>query len=229
MKSFLNKVWLKLKLPFKKLWPKLKLFFKRLWLKATQFYRKPLNIQLSVVIIIVVIASIAFIRKAIDLPTIISIFALSIAICIFLTSTHEIRNRLRPWVAVHKIQINKTAVLDSVIFRIKNTGNIPATRMLYTAMWFLKENNDKWRQDEGLENYTLKGTRNTLFPNQEIWHEAQMYMIKMVAKNRDIKVTFKIEYKGLWSKHTTTNTFKHSYSHGAWASDWVPDEPQDYT
>ena len=205
----------------------MKNFFKQLWLKTKLFLKKHgLAIQLTPIFIVVVIVSIALMLEAIDLPTSISIFAAFIAISVLLISINEIRNRLRPWVAVHEIDVNKTPNLEKepTRFYIKNTGPIPATRMVYTAKWFLKED-DKWRQDERLKDWTLKGTQNTLFPNQQILHEASMSIIKTLAENRDIKVTFEIEYHGLWSKHTTTNSFKYNYQY----TEWVIDEPQDYT
>jgi len=52
-----------------------------------------------------------------------------------------------------------------------------------------------------------------------------MHNVKTATGDKDTKVTFIIEYRGLWSKHTTTNTHRFDYMHKV----WIPDEPQDYT
>ena len=186
-----------------------------------------LAIQLSIIVFVpIIVVSVALLLEAIDLSTGVSIYAVLIAISILLISINEIRNRLRPWVAVHEIDVNKTPNLERepTRFFIKNTGPIPATRLTYTAKWFLKENG-RWQQDEKIRDWSLTGTRNMLFPNQQMVHEVAMSIVKTVAGSREAKLTFQIRYNGLWSKHTTTNTFIYDYQRAC----WFVDEPQDYT
>ena len=191
------------------------------------FFRKHgLEIQLTPIFIVAVIASIALTRKAIDLPTSISIFAVLIAISILLISINEIRNRLRPWVAIVRIDQELTENPDIFYshFIITNTGPIPATRILYTVSWYLQDNS-KWKQLEIKGESPFTSSRHMLFPNQSIDHRTEMHVIKTATRDKDTKVTFIIEYRGLWSKHTTVNTHKFDYTHKV----WIPDKPQDYT
>ena len=192
-----------------------------------KFARKhTLTIQLSIISIVVVIVSIALIKKAIDLPTSVSIFAVLLAVTILLISTNEIRNRLRPWVAVVRIDQELTDNPDKFYshFIITNTGPIPAKRILYTVSWYLQDNS-KWKQLKIKGESPFTSSRQMLFPNQSINHRTEMHVIKTATKDKDTKVTFIIQYHGLWSKYTTTNTHKYNYAHKV----WMPDEPQDYT
>jgi len=111
--------------------------------------KQGLAIQLTAIFIVVVIVSVALTMEAIDLPTSISIFAVLIAISILLISINEIRNRLRPWVAVAKIDEEQTENPDIYYahFIITNTGPIPAARVLYTVRWYLQENST-WKEVE---------------------------------------------------------------------------------
>lgn len=191
--------------------------------------KQGLAIQLTPIFIVVVIVSVALTMEAIDLPTSISIFAVLIAISILLISINEIRNRLRPWVAVARIEIETTENPDifNNHFIITNTGPIPATRMQYTVRWYLQKN-DAWEEVEVVLESPFMTAQQTLFPNQSMEHRAVMH----VAGDKIMKVTFLIEYRGLWSKHTTTNTYRFDYVHKAYLESnraWVPDEPQDYT
>jgi len=186
-----------------------------------------LAIQLSIIVFIpIIIVSIALLIEAIDLSTSISIFAVLIAIAILLISINEIRNRLRPWVAVASIEVETTENPDIFYdhFIITNTGPIPATRMLYTARWYLQEN-DAWKEVQIEKESPFKSAQQTLFPNQSIRHRTEMHNIINSSRDKDTKVTFLIEYRGLWSKHTTTNTHRFDCMHKV----WTPDEPQDYT
>lgn len=190
------------------------------------FKKHGLEIQLTPIFVVAVIVSIALITKAIDLPTSISIFAVLIAITILLISRNEIRNRLRPWVAVAKTEQELTENPDIFYshFLITNTGPIPATRIRYTTMWYIQDNS-RWKEVKIAGESPFTSARHTLFPNQSIDHRSEMHIIQAATGDKDTKVTFRIEYHGLWSKHTTTNTLKFIYVHKAWA----PDEPQDYT
>ena len=185
-----------------------------------------LTMQLSIVFIAIVIVSIAILTKAIELATGISIYAVLIAINILLISRNEIRNRLRPWVAVAGIEVETTENPDIWYdhFIITNTGSIPATRMLYTVKWYLQKN-DAWEEIQIEKESPFKSAQQTLFPNQSIRHRTEMHNIINATGDKDTKVTFLIEYRGLWSKHTTTNTHRFDCMHKV----WTPDEPQDYT
>ena len=191
------------------------------------FRKRGLAIQLIPIFIVIVIAFIAFIKKAIDLPTSISIYAVLIAISILLISINEIRNRLRPWVAVNKIDVNMTPDIgqEPTRFYIQNTGPIPATQMVYTARWFIKRN-DNWEKVENPSAPAWDCIPSTLFPNQSVVHQINMRLVRELiqAANLDFKVTFDIKYKGLWSKYETTNTYSYNNQWG-----WIIDNPQDYT
>ena len=185
-----------------------------------------LTIQLFIIFIVFVIVSIAILTKAIEFAMGISIYAVLIGITILLISISEIRNRLRPWVAVVRIAEEQTEnpKVFYTHFFITNTGSTPATRILYTTRWYLEDNNT-WKEIEIPRESPFTSAQHTLFPNQSIDHASETHLIKASTRDKDTKVTFRIEYRGLWSKHTTTNTFRFLYSRKAWA----PDEPQDYT
>ena len=185
-----------------------------------------LSIQLSIVFIVVLITFIAFIMKAIDLSTSISIYAVLIAISILLISINEIRNRLRPWVAIVKIETEMTTNPNIFYahFIICNTGPIPASRLSYIVKWYLQEDSN-WKEIEITKESPFKSAVHTLFPNQSIRHRSEMHNVITTTGDRDTKATFLIEYHGLWSKYTTTNTHKFDCAHKV----WIPDEPQDYT
>ena len=67
------------------------------------FKRRGLGIALSIIFLVAAMNTVAILIKSIELATGISIYAVLISISILLISTNEIRNRLRPWVAVVKI------------------------------------------------------------------------------------------------------------------------------
>lgn len=186
-----------------------------------------LAIQLvTIVLIPVIIVSIGRIVEAIDLPTSVSIFAVLIALAILLISINEIRNRLRPWVSVVRIEQELTENPDKFYYHffITNTGPIPASKIRYTTEWYI-QNEGRWEKAKIPEESPFTSSPLMLFPNQSIDHRTEMNVIQTAIGDKDTKVTFVIEYKGLWSKHTTINTHKFDYTRKV----WMPDEPQDYT
>lgn len=200
-------------------------FFRQLWHKITRFFKKhTLTIQLSIIFIVVVIVSIALIMEAIELPMGISIYAVLIAVTVLLISINEIRNRLRPWVSVASIDQATTSAPNTLknYFKIFNTGPVPASKVILNVRWYVRENS-AWKefQKAGISPFTSKSQ--ILFPNQGIQHIVVIKNLKNVTQ--DTKVTFVIEYRGLWSKYTTTTTHRFDHIHKV----WTPDEPQDYT
>jgi hypothetical protein len=182
-----------------------------------KFFKKhSLTVQLSTIFLVVVIVSVALIMEAIELSTAISIYAVLIAVAILFISVNEIRNRLRPWVAVASIDQEYTKHPNTLnnYFNIANTGPVPAIKVLYTVHKYIRTNSI-WKEEV---NITIKAQN--LFPNQRV-----RYPVEIETGTYDTKVTFEIEYRGLWSKHTTTNTHRFDHIHKV----WTPDEPQDYT
>jgi hypothetical protein len=185
-----------------------------------------LIIQLSAIFIVVIINSYAVIAKCIDLSTGISIYAVLIAITVLFISINEIRNRLRPWVAVTRIdtEVTENPNIFYAHFIITNTGPIPASRLSYITKWYIKEEST-WKELEIAKESPFESAIQTLFPNQSIRHRSEMHEVITTTKDKDTKVTFFIKYRGLWSRHRTTNTHKFDCAHKV----WMPDEPQDYT
>ncbi|HEY55195.1 MAG TPA: hypothetical protein G4N91_02805 [Dehalococcoidia bacterium] len=185
--------------------------------------KHPLAIQIFLVCIATVVVTILLIMETIELPVAISIYAALIAIAILLTSINEIRNRLRPWVTVASVGQESTGPNAlNVHFKITNTGPIPATKVLYTATLYVQENNT-WKQIEKPGESPFISASHTLFPNQLIKHIVGLEKLKTVK--HDTKITFEIEYRGLWSRYTTITTYRFDHIHKV----WTPDEPQDYT
>jgi hypothetical protein len=189
-----------------------------------RFYKKrSLDIQLAIVFIVFVPALIVLLTKGIELSTAISILAVLIAVIVLLISINEIRNRLRPWVTVASIEQELTGPNTlNAHFNITNTGPIPARKVIYNAQWYVKENNI-WKEFQKPGDSPFTSASQILFPNQRIKHGVTLQNLKTIT--HDTKVTFEIEYRGLWSKHTTTSTYRFDHIHKA----WTPDEPQDYT
>jgi hypothetical protein len=191
------------------------------------FFKKHLLIiLLSLIALAVVIVAIALMTKAIDLPTSISIFAALIAVAILMISINEIRNRLRPWVALASIdqELTRHPNIFYAYFNIINTGPIPATKVIYNVQWYIQENS-RWKKIAIKGESPFKSTQQMLFPNQSIRHRSGMHNVITAAPDKDTKATFTIEYHGLWSKHATVNTHRFDYKKKV----WIPDEPQDYT
>lgn len=190
------------------------------------FKKLTILIGLSSVLVLLILIFIATRTGAIEFTTGIAIIAVLISTTVLLITIHDIRNRLRPWVAVARIDIettNNPAKFYSH-FIITNTGPIPATQIQYTTRWYL-QNSGNWEEIEIPRESPFTSALQTLFPNQSIDHRTAMKDIRTATRDKDTKVTFKIEYRGLWSKHSTTNTHKFIYTHKVWA----PDEPQGYT
>jgi hypothetical protein len=186
--------------------------------------KRSLAIQLAIVFLVVVLVSIALIMEAIELDTAIAIYAVLIAIAVLLISINEIRNRLRPWVSVATIDQTTASAPNTLKyhFKILNTGPVPANKVIFNVRWFVQKNNT-WEeiQKPGIAPFT--STSQTLFPNQGIQHIAVVTNLKTATY--DTKVTFVIEYRGLWSRYTTTTTHRFDHINKV----WTPDEPQDYT
>jgi hypothetical protein len=185
------------------------------------FKKRSLAIQLSIVFIVFVIALIALLIKGIELSTAISIYAVLIAVTVLLISINEIRNRLRPWVAVANIDVETTITPNTIknYFNIINTGPVPATEVICTVQLYVQKNNIWEEFKEGSAPSTSIKAQ-TLFPNQRI-----RCLITAQNANQDVRATFLIKYHGLWAKHTTTNAHRFDHIHRFWTAD----EPQDYT